>query len=146
MTLIYDVSRQWSLYLNRCVAALESESLEAPGSNTPLSIYPILLELEGGCYVGPIFPGPFADLLVILSPDEDGSNVGGGSGSGSGGGNGGGRGSGSGGGGGGGVKIEKGWRPWGGREVWVRYNAHLTALSIWYMENSRTLLEGIEGN
>ena len=53
-TLLFDVSRRWRLYLNRCVAALASESLDAPGYQVPFSLEPILAELEGDRYVGPI--------------------------------------------------------------------------------------------
>ena len=54
----------WSLYLNRCVAASASEALEAPGPNSPFTLDLILLELEGGHYVGPILLGPLEDLLA----------------------------------------------------------------------------------
>ena len=52
MTLLYDVLRQWSLYLDRCMAVLESEALEAPGGNIPFSLEPVMVDLEGGAYVG----------------------------------------------------------------------------------------------
>ena len=38
--------------------------VEAPGASAPFSIKPILINLEGGRYVGPILPGPLADLLA----------------------------------------------------------------------------------
>ena len=62
-TLLYDVSRRWSLYLNRCVAELASDEFEAPGANIPFFLKPILVEIEGGHYVGPILIGPLVDLL-----------------------------------------------------------------------------------
>ena len=37
-TFLYDVSRRWIQYLNRCVAALE-----APGASFPFSIEPIMV-------------------------------------------------------------------------------------------------------
>ena len=62
-TLIFDVSWWWSLYLNRCVAELASESLDAPGCHTPLSIEPILAEPEGIRYMGPILPASLVELF-----------------------------------------------------------------------------------
>ena len=47
-TLLFDVSRQWILYLNRCVAALVLESLDTPGCCAPFPLEPILSALEGG--------------------------------------------------------------------------------------------------
>ena len=64
MTLIYDFSWRWNLYLNMCVATSVSEDLEAPGANAPFLIDSILFEIEGGIYVGPLLPGPMTDLLV----------------------------------------------------------------------------------
>ena len=46
------------------LAALESEVVEAPGASVSFSIKQILVELEGGHYVGPTLPGPLAYLLV----------------------------------------------------------------------------------
>ena len=60
---LFGVLRWWSLYLNRCVDAFSSESLDAPGPNVPFSIKTIMVELEGGRYVGPILPASFADLV-----------------------------------------------------------------------------------
>ena len=45
--IIFDVSRRWSLYLNRCVDASEFESLDAQGYQAPFLLEPILAELEG---------------------------------------------------------------------------------------------------
>ena len=44
-TLLFDMSRQWSLYLNRCVAALAPESLDTLGCHVPFLLDPILAEL-----------------------------------------------------------------------------------------------------
>ena len=52
--LLFDVLRRWILYLNRCVAASTLESLDAPGCQVPFSLEPILADLYGGQYLGPI--------------------------------------------------------------------------------------------
>ena len=52
-TLLFDVSRRWSQYLNRCVAESASELEEAPGVSVPFSLKPILVELEGGALYWP---------------------------------------------------------------------------------------------
>ena len=57
MILLYDVSRRWSLYLKRCVAVSALDALESLGDNIPFTLEPILLELEGGLYIGPILLG-----------------------------------------------------------------------------------------
>ena len=62
--LLNDVSQRWSQYINRCVAASASEVVEAPGASIPFSLEPIMVVLEEGRYVGPILPGPLADLLT----------------------------------------------------------------------------------
>ena len=56
-TLLYNVSRRWSQYLNRCVAGSALEVEEAPGASVPCSIKPILVELEGGTLHWPHSPG-----------------------------------------------------------------------------------------
>ena len=89
-TLLFDVLRRWSQYLNRCVAALASEVEEAPGASVPFSLEPILVELEGGRYIGPILPDTLADLVAGRWPAGGSAAKGGGSGSGGGGGEGGG--------------------------------------------------------
>ena len=63
-TLLYDVSQRWSQYLNRCVAALDSEVVEALGASVPFSIEQILVELEGGHYIGPILLISLANLVA----------------------------------------------------------------------------------
>ena len=65
MTVIYDVLRLWSFYLNRCMAASDSKALEALGANAPFLLEPILIDIEGARYVGPILTGPLEDLLTI---------------------------------------------------------------------------------
>ena len=72
--LLYDVSRRWSLYLNRCVAASASKALEATWAIIPFWLNPILVELESGCYVGPILPEPLVDLLAGLRLTIGGRN------------------------------------------------------------------------
>ena len=63
-TLLFDVSRRWSQYLNRCVAALASEVVKEPGASVPFYLEPILVELEGGRYIGPTLPASLADLVA----------------------------------------------------------------------------------
>ena len=43
--LLYDVSRQWSLYLNRYVDASASEDLKFLGANVPFFLKLILVDL-----------------------------------------------------------------------------------------------------
>ena len=45
-TLLFDVSRRWSQYLNMCVAASASKVAEAPGASAPFSLEPILVDME----------------------------------------------------------------------------------------------------
>ena len=63
-TLIYDVSRRWSHYLNRYVAMLPSNVVEALGVSAPFSLKPIMVELEVGCYIGPILPTLLAEIVA----------------------------------------------------------------------------------
>ena len=60
-TLIYYVWQWWSLYLNMCVAASASEALEALVTNVPFSLEQILVDLEGGIYLGPVILEPLED-------------------------------------------------------------------------------------
>ena len=53
--LLYDVSRRCSLYLNSCVTSFSSEDMGAPGSTMPLLVDPILIDLDSGRYVVPLF-------------------------------------------------------------------------------------------
>ena len=85
---------------------MASKVLEALGENTPFSLKQILVELEGGSYVGPIRPGPLAELLAGRRPAGGGGNGGGGSGGGISSSD---RGV-------GGVKRGKGWLPWRGAQ------------------------------
>ena len=57
-TVLYDVSRWWIQYLNRCVDSSALEVVEAPGGSVSFSLKPILIDLEGGRYVGPILQDP----------------------------------------------------------------------------------------
>ena len=104
-TLLYDVSRWWIQYLNRCMAASASEVVEAPGASFPFSLKPILVELEGGRYVVRILPLSLSDLLVGRQAAGRNSRGGGDGG--------------GGGGGGGDAKKSKVGATWGGREVAV---------------------------
>ena len=63
-TLLFDVSRRWSQYLNRCVVASSSEVVETPGGSVPFSFEPIMVELEGGRYIIPILPASLANLVA----------------------------------------------------------------------------------
>ena len=59
------------------------EDLGMPGEMVPFSIGPILLELDGGSYVGPILLGALAELFIRRLRGGSG-DVSGGSGGGSG--------------------------------------------------------------
>ena len=103
-----------------CVTASSSGFLEALGANTPFLLEPILLDLEGGHYMGLILP----ESLTCLLGGQRTPNSGGSSGSSS-------------------VKNFKGQRLWGGgARVQVRYDAHLPVLYLRDGENLRTLLAG----
>ena len=79
-SLLYDVLQRCVLYLNRSVAALELEDLEASGSTFPFTLNPILPELDGGRYIGLILPGTLMDLLAGRRPISTRSGGGGGKG------------------------------------------------------------------
>ena len=116
--------RRWSQYLNRYVAASASEVEEARGASVPFSLEPILVELEGGRYIGPILPAALADLVSGRRLASGSDQKGGGGGSG-----------GSGGSGGGGSQKVKTSQPMvaasgGSTQVRVRYDAHLPSLSF----------------
>ena len=64
MKLLYDVLRRCILYLNRCVAASSAAVVGARRDSVPFSLKPILVNMEGGRYVGPILPGPLMELLT----------------------------------------------------------------------------------
>ena len=120
-TLLFDVSRRWSHYLNRCVTALASEVEEAPGASVPFSLKPILVELEGGRYTVPILPAPLADLVAGRRPAGGSAPKGGGGGDGGG--------------------VSKKPLPMvaatgGSAQVRVRYDAHLPSLSLQEGDNS----------
>ena len=63
-TFLYDMSRQWSHYLNKCMSASDSEVVEAPGGGVLFYLKPILVDLEEGCYIGPIIPISLVDLVA----------------------------------------------------------------------------------
>ena len=44
--------------------ASSSEDVEAPRSTVPLLVEPILLEVEGGRYVGQLLPDTVAELVI----------------------------------------------------------------------------------
>ena len=153
-TFLYNVSRWWSLYLDRCVTALSSEDVGATGETIPFSLEPILLKLEGGHYVGPLLPLPLADLVSGRRGGSGGTGGGNGSGGnrkgekeeGCGGGIGGGSGGGSGEYGGKSRGAVRGGASGGGggagstARVQARYDVHLPALSLRDRENLRTIL------
>ena len=62
--LLFDVSRWWIQYLNRCVVVSDSKVVEAPGGSVPFSLEPILVEREGGHYIIPIRPASLSDLVA----------------------------------------------------------------------------------
>ena len=64
MILLFDVLWRWSQYLNRCVTASASGVVEAPEASAPFSLESILVDLEGGRYIGPILPASLADLVA----------------------------------------------------------------------------------
>ena len=138
-TLLFDVLRRWSLYLNRCVAASASESLDAPGCQVPFSLEPILAELEIGRHVSPILLLALGEL--VSRPNWRG---GGGGGSSGGGGSYGGSSGGNGGGDGGATANKSKYSATGGgARVRVRYDSNLLALSLQDRESTRSILVGM---
>ena len=63
-TTIYKVLRRWIMYLNRCVDEYMSEALGAPEDTATFNLEPILLDLEGGSYVGTILTGALEDIIT----------------------------------------------------------------------------------
>ena len=114
--LLYNLSWRWSLYLNRCVAEFGLEDLVG---NISFTLDPILLKMEGGHYIDPIIPGPVSDIFAVRRSGGGGAK-GGGSGA--------------------AATVEKVGTSRGTARLWVRYDVHLTSLSLWYGENLRTLL------
>ena len=47
-TLLFDLLRRWTLYLNRCVAESASEPFDTSGSPVPFLLETILADLDGG--------------------------------------------------------------------------------------------------
>ena len=115
--ILFNALLRWSLYLSMCVTALASESLDAPGCHITFSIKPILVDMEGGRYVGPILPAALADVL-----HETDGRGGGSSGT--------------------TANKRKASTTEGDSRMQVRYNAHLTALALRYRENSCSILGG----
>ena len=128
MPLLFDMLRRWSLYLNRCVAAVASDFVDALGCQVPFSLEPIMTDLEGGRYVGPIPPMALRDLVSRSS----------------------GRGSSGGyvrsgrryrdGGGGATATKRRSSKMGGDARMWVRYDMHLPALYLWDGYNTRSIL------
>ena len=133
--LLYSMLRRWSLYLNRCVDVLASEDLEEPGANTPFSLEPILVDLEGGRYVVLILSVIRVDILAGRRTAGSGGVGGDGRSSGVDGGIGLGGSSTA-------LKSQKFGASRGSTRVRVRYDTHLPALSLQDRENLRTLLVG----
>ena len=127
-TLLYNVSRRWSQYLNMCVAASASEVVEAPGCSVPFSLKPIMFKLEGGHYIGPTPPVSLANLVSGKRSAGGGApKSGGGSGSGS----------------SGNKKLLPKMDTTGGpARVQARYDAHLTSLYLYDGKKLRSILAG----
>ena len=124
-----------------------SEDVGAPGAMAPFSLETILLNMEGGRYVGPFITVPLVDMVSgrrggSITSRRRGGNEGGGKGyvCGSGGGS-------------GGDGVRGGCTGWGSSgsggggagstaRVRVCYDAHPTALYLQDRENLRTVLAG----
>ena len=132
-----------------------SEEIGAAGATVLFLLNPILLELDGGRYVGPPLPLPLTLAELVSGRRGGGDGIGGGSsgngkgvkGEGCGGGSGGGGGSSGGDVGKSGSAVQGGASGGGGRagstaRVQAHYDAHLTALSLWDGEEFRTILAG----
>ena len=129
-TLLYNVSRRWSEYLNRCAAAPASKVMKAPGASVSFSLKPILVELEEGRYIGPILPVSLANIVAGRRSAFGGDPKSGG---------------GSSNGGGGGINkkpLPKVDATRGPARVWARYDAQLPSLYLQDEDNSRSILEG----
>ena len=61
--LLFDVSRCRILHLNRRMASSSLEDLGAPRETAPFYLELIVLEMEGGLYMGPIFPEVLMQLV-----------------------------------------------------------------------------------
>ena len=80
--LLFDVLWWCRQYLNRFVAALNSEVVEAPWGSIPFSLEPILVNLKEGRYIGPILPVSLFDLVTGRRPSGGGDPKSGGGGGG----------------------------------------------------------------
>ena len=58
-----------------CVDVSAPEALESPGENVPFLLDIILVDLEGGRYVGPILPIHLADLVYRGGSSSGGSSA-----------------------------------------------------------------------
>ena len=74
-TLLYDVSRRWSLYLNRCMTTSSSEDVGVPGAIVPFSVEPMLLELESWRYVGTLLPSTLTEMVSVQHSSGGGSGM-----------------------------------------------------------------------
>ena len=84
-TLLFDVLRRLSQYLNMCMAALDYKVVEAPGACNHFYLKPILVKLERVCYINPILPVSLVDLFAGRRSASRGDPKSGGGGSGDGG-------------------------------------------------------------
>ena len=121
-----------------CVSASASEVVETPGASVPFSLEQILVEMEGGRYIGPILPVSLADIITgRRSVGGGGPKSGGGGGSGN---------SDVGGGGRGGNRNKKPSpkvdATGGPAQVQACYDAHLPPLPLRDGENLRSILAG----
>ena len=100
--------------------------VEAPGGIVPFSLKPILVDLEGGRYIGQILPVSLADLVAGRGSAYEGAPKSGG--------------------GGGGSRAKKTLSKMsatgGTTQVKVSYDTQLPSLSLRDGENSRSILAG----
>ena len=121
--------RRWSQYLNRCVSALASDVVEALGARISFSLELIMVNLEGGRYIGPILPVSLTDFVAgWWSTGRGDPKSGGGSSNCSGGGN---------------KKpfpkVDSTWEPAGVR---ASYDTRLPSLYLRDEENLQSVMEG----
>ena len=72
--LLFNLSRWWSLYMNRCVDELASEPLDTSGSHVPFLQEKILAKLEGERSVVHILLASLADLVHTTVGGGGGAN------------------------------------------------------------------------
>ena len=73
-TLLFDLLRRWTLYLNRCVAESASEPFDTSGSHVPFLLETIMADLDGGWCMGPILLLFLTDLVHMTSGGGGGAN------------------------------------------------------------------------